>query len=202
MPSASEIKAQLANARAERQREEERIMKELEEAEKREEEEKRLAAEAKRAAEGAERRAAEEKWLADERAAEEKRVAEERAVEERWNAEERRAAEAAMVVDEPQGSEKIVVKRKADKGKGKEKEEEVFESAITEVQIFFKTLNRWPVAGLSEWLREFILWFRDPTYGVYESVTRIKFFFYRRTSWILSLTDSSGAQYTIIFVIS
>ena len=35
MPSASEIKAQLANARAERQREEERIMKELEEAERR-----------------------------------------------------------------------------------------------------------------------------------------------------------------------
>ena len=41
MPSTSEIKAQLANACAERQREEERIMKELEEAEKREEEEKR-----------------------------------------------------------------------------------------------------------------------------------------------------------------
>ena len=56
MPSASEIKAQLANAHAERQREEERFMKELEVAEKREEEEKRLAAEAKRAAEEAERR--------------------------------------------------------------------------------------------------------------------------------------------------
>ena len=86
-------------------------MRELEEAEKREEEEKRLAEEAKRAAEEAERRAAEEKRLA----------------------EERRAAEAAMVVDELQGGEKIIVKRKADKGKGKEKEEEVFESAEADI---------------------------------------------------------------------
>ena len=55
MPSASEIKAQLANARVECQREEEKIMRELEEVEKREEEEKQLAAEAKRAAAEAEK---------------------------------------------------------------------------------------------------------------------------------------------------
>ena len=40
---------------------------------------------------------------------------------------------AAMVVDVPQGGEKIVVKRKVDKGKGKEKEEEVFESTEADI---------------------------------------------------------------------
>ena len=96
----------------------------MEEAEKREEEEKRLTAETKRAAEEAEKRAAEEKRLADKWAVEERRVAEE------WRvAEEKMAA----MVDVPQGSEKIVLKRKADKGKGKEKEEEVFESAEADI---------------------------------------------------------------------
>ena len=49
---------------------------------------------------------------------------EKRAAEERRVVEERRLMEeklAAMVVDVPQGGKKIVVKRKADKGKGKKK---------------------------------------------------------------------------------